>query len=446
MGAIWTDAGKYRLWLKVEIAVCEALAARGAIPKKALATIKRRAGFDAREIDRIEAKVKHDVIAFLTSVARRVGPDSRVIHLGLTSSDGVDTALALQLVEAADLLLADLAGRLFVLRRRAFEHRETVMIGRTHGIHAEPITLGLKLALWYAETERNRDRLRRAREGVRVGKLSGAVGTFAHLSPAIEEEVCRRLGLRPEPVASQVIQRDRHAEFVATLAIIGSSLDKFATEIRNLQRTDVREVEEPFSKGQKGSSAMPHKRNPVGCEQISGSARILRANAIAALENVPLWHERDISHSSVERVILPDSTILLDFVLHRFTGIVDGLLVYPERMRENMDRMKGLVYSQTLLLALARAGMTREEAYEAVQRAAMRVWAGEGSFLDMVLEESKVVLALGRKGIEACFDPARHLRHVPAIFRRVFGRGPGASIPAPRAGARKAARGGAGRA
>jgi adenylosuccinate lyase len=296
------------------------------------------------------------------------------------------------------------------------------MIGRTHGIHAEPITLGLKLALWYAEMERNRERLERAREAVRVGKLSGAVGTFAHLSPEIEEDVCRRLGLRPEPVANQVVQRDRHAEFAATLAIVGSSLDKFATEIRNLQRTDVREVEEPFAKGQKGSSAMPHKRNPVGCEQVSGLARILRSNAQAAFENVALWHERDISHSSVERIILPDSTILLDYTLDRLTRIVDGMLVYPDRMQENLDRMKGVVYSQTLLLALARAGWSREDAYEAVQRASMRVWAGEGTLQEMIMDEKAVVSALGRAGLTACFDPRRHLRHVPVLFRRVFGK------------------------
>ena len=421
MGRIWTDENRFRLWLKVEIAVCEALAARGQIPRRSLGTIRRRAGFNVREIDRIEARVKHDVIAFLTSVARRVGPDSRFIHLGLTSSDVVDTALALQLVEAADLLIDGTERFLKILRRRAAEHQWTVMIGRTHGIHAEPVTLGLKLALWYAEMQRNLERLRAARERVRVGKLSGAVGTFAHQPPRLEEDVCRRLGLVPEPVANQVIQRDRHAEFVATLAIVGASLDKFATEIRHLQRTEVREVEEPFTRGQKGSSAMPHKRNPVGCEQVSGLARILRANAQAALENVALWHERDISHSSVERIILPDSTIVLDYMLHRLSGIVEGLVVYPERMKENLERMKGLVYSQTLLLALAKAGTTREDAYEIVQRAAMRVWAGEGTFLDMVLEEPVIVGALGRPGVRACFDPRRLLKHVPALMQRVFG-------------------------
>ena len=421
MGRIWSDENRFRLWLKVEIAVCEALAARGVVPRRALAVIKARAGFDVAEIERIEEKVRHDVIAFLTSVANRVGPDSRFIHLGLTSSDVVDTALAMQLVEAADLLIDGVDALRSALRRRAFEHRDTVMIGRTHGIHAEPITFGLKLALWHEEMGRNRARLERARENVRVGKLSGAVGTFAHLGPDVEADVCRRLGLAPDPIANQVIQRDRHAELVTTIALTASSMDKITTEIRNLQRTDVREVEEPFAKGQKGSSAMPHKRNPVVCEQVSGLSRLMRSNAQAALENVPLWHERDISHSSVERVILPDSTILLDYTLAKLTWIVSDLLVYPERMQENLDRMKGLVYSQTLLLALARGGLTREDAYEAVQRASMRVWAGEGTFLETVLQEKPIVATLGRRGVEACFDPRRHLRAVPVLFRRVFG-------------------------
>lgn len=422
MGRIWSDENRFRLWLEVELAVCEALAARGVIPRRALAAIKSRAGFDVKEIARIEAKVRHDVIAFLTSVARRVGPDSRFIHLGLTSSDVVDTALALQLVEAADLLIAGVVTLRKALRARAFEHRDTVMIGRTHGIHAEPITFGLKLALWHEEMGRNLARLERARETVRVGKLSGAVGTFAHVGPDVEADVCRRLGLAPDPIGNQIIQRDRHAELVMAIALTGTSLDKVATEIRNLQRTDVREVEEPFAKGQKGSSSMPHKRNPVVSEQISGLARLMRSNAQAALENVPLWHERDISHSSVERVILPDSTILLDYTLDKLAWIISGLLVYPDRMQENLDRMKGLVFSQTLLLALARAGMTREDAYEAVQRASMRVWAGEGTLRDLVLEETKVVETLGRRGVDACFDPRRHLRAVPVLFRRVFGR------------------------
>ena len=441
MGRIWTDENRYGNWLAVEIAVCEALAARGVIPRASLARIKRRAGFDVKEIDRIEAKVRHDVIAFLTSVARHVGPDARYIHLGLTSSDVVDTSLALQLVQAADLLIEGADALRAALRRRAEEHRRTVMIGRTHGIHAEPITLGLKLALWYAEMGRNRARLERAREVVRVGKLSGAVGTFAHLDPAIEEDVCRRLGLAPEPIANQVIQRDRHAEYVAAIAVVGSSLDKFATEIRNLQRTDVREVEEPFAKSQKGSSAMPHKRNPVVCEQISGLARLLRSNAQAAFENVPLWHERDISHSSVERVILPDSTILLDYTLAKLTWIVDGLLVYPERMQENLDRMSGLVYSQTVLLALARAGMSREDAYAAIQRASMRVWAGEGPFLEMLHEEEGIVKALGRAGLGKCFDPARHLRHVGFLMRRAFAADAIRSTRTPGARGRRAPRG-----
>jgi len=351
----------------------------------------------------------------------------------------VDTALALQLVEASDLLIAGVVGLQDALRRRAFEHRDTVMIGRTHGIHAEPITFGLKLALWHEEMGRNRARLERARESVRVGKLSGAVGTFAHLGPDVEEDVCRRLSLEPDPIANQVIQRDRHAELVLAIALTASSMDKITTEIRNLQRTDVREVEEPFAKGQKGSSAMPHKRNPVVCEQISGLARLMRSNAQAALENVPLWHERDISHSSVERVILPDSTTLLDYTLSKLTWIVTDLLVYPRRMQENLDRMKGLVYSQTLLLALARAGLTREDAYDAVQRASLRVWEGEGTFLETVLQEKRIVEALGRRGVEACFDPRRHLRAVPLLFRRVFG--PSGASGAGRAPSRRTPRG-----
>jgi adenylosuccinate lyase len=411
MGFIWSDENRYRLWLRVELAACEALAARGKIPARAMATIRRRAGFDAREIERIEAKVRHDVIAFLTSVARRVGPPARFIHMGLTSSDIVDTALALQLVASIDLLIGGVRVLMGEIRRRALEHEWTVMVGRTHGIHAEPITLGLKLALWHEEMKRHLERLEQSRETVRFGKLSGAVGTFAHQPPSLEAAVCRRLGLRPEPVASQIIPRDRHAEYLMVLALVGTSLDKFATEIRHLQRTEVREVEEPFARGQKGSSAMPHKRNPVGCEQVSGIARILRANVQAALENVPLWHERDISHSSVERVILPDSSIALDYALHRLSGIVRGLVVYPEQMKANLDRMKGLVYSQTVLLRLAEDGMSRDRAYGLVQRAAMRVWAGEGSFLEAVLSQREIVSRLGRKApVRYHGVPARAVR------------------------------------
>ena len=421
MGALWTDEARFRAWLEVELAVCEARAARGLVPSADMAVLREKAAFDSERIAAIEAEVKHDVIAFVTSIAEKVGAASRHVHYGLTSSDVVDTALALQLVRAGDLLLQDMDRLLAVLKRQALAHKDTVMVGRTHGIHAEPYSFGLKFAGWYAEAQRNKARLETAREEVRVGKLSGAVGTYSQLDPDVESEVMARLRLRVEPVATQVIPRDRHARFVATLGILASSIDRIATEIRHLQRTDVREVEEPFSKGQKGSSAMPHKRNPIGAENLCGLARIVRAHVQAALEDVPLWHERDISHSSVERVILPDATILVDYMLHRMTGILEGLLVYPDRMRENLDRMKGLVYSQTVLSALTRAGMTREDAYAAVQRQAMRVWAGEGGFQELLASDPEVARALPASELAACFDPARTLRHVDGIYRRLLG-------------------------
>jgi len=420
MAALWSDEAKYKAWLRVELAATETLAARGLVPAADLAIIKTKAAFDVARIEAIEAEVKHDVIAFLTSVAEKVGPASRHVHFGLTSSDVVDTGLALQLVAASDLLLAAQDRLLAVLKRRALEHKGTVMVGRTHGIHAEPYTLGLKFLGWYLEMSRNRERLAAGREAIRFGKLSGAVGTYAHLGPEIEAEVMAKLGLQPEPLATQVIPRDRHASFVATLGILGSSLDRIATEIRHLQRTDVREVEEPFSAGQKGSSSMPHKRNPIGCENISGLARLLRSYVQAALENVPLWHERDISHSSVERVVLPDATQLADFMLHRMTGILDGLLVYPERMQENMNRMKGLIFSQAVLLALAAKGLSREAAYEIVQRNSMKVWAGEGSFREMLASDAQLSGAMSEAELAACFDAARTLKHVDAIYARAF--------------------------
>ena len=422
MAALWSDESKYAAWLRVELAATETLAARGLVPADDLAAIREKAGFDVARIAEIEGEVKHDVIAFLTSVAEKVGPAARHIHYGLTSSDVVDTAQALLLVQACDLLLEGLDRLLGVLERRAFEHKGTLMVGRTHGIHAEPYTLGLKFVGWYLEAKRNRTRLTAAREEIRVGKLSGAVGTYAHLDPAIEAEVLAKLGLAAEPLATQVVPRDRHAFLVSALAILASSLDRIATEIRHLQRTDVREVEEPFAKGQKGSSAMPHKRNPIGCENVSGLARVVRAHVQAALEDIPLWHERDISHSSVERIVLPDATTLCDTMLHRMTGILDGLLVYPERMAENMARMKGLIFSQAVLLALAKAGMTREAAYAVVQRAAMRVWAGEGSLLDLLAADREVTAVLPVPELTACFDPAMTLRHVDAIYERAFGR------------------------
>ncbi len=421
MGRLWTDEARFATWLEVELAVCEALAARGTIPPDDLAVIRAKAGFDVERIAAIEAEVRHDVIAFLTSVSEKVGPPARHIHYGLTSSDVLDTALALTLVRAADLVLRDLDGLASVLKRRALEHRSTVMVGRTHGIHAEPYALGLKFAGWYAEAVRNRARLEGAREEIRHGKISGAVGTYAHLGPEIEEEVLSRLGLRVEPVSTQVVPRDRHAVYVSALAVIASSVDRIATEIRHLQRTDVREVEEPFAKGQKGSSAMPHKRNPVGAENLCGLARLVRAHAGAALEDVALWHERDISHSSVERVVLPDATILVDYMLHRLTGILDGLLVYPEAMRSNLDKMRGLVFSQAVLLALTRAGMSREAAYAAVQRNAMKVWEGSAGFREQLASDPEVTAVLPKEELDAAFDASRTLRHVDAIFSRVFG-------------------------
>ena len=421
MAALWSDEEKYGTWLRVELAATETLAARGLVPAGDLAAIRAGAAFDVTRIATIEAEVKHDVIAFLESVAEHVGPASRHIHCGLTSSDVVDTAQALLLVRACDLLLAGLDRMLVVLKRRAIEHRGTVMVGRTHGIHAEPYTLGLKFVGWYLEMTRSRGRLLVAREGIRFGKLSGAVGTYAHLDPSVEAEVLAKLGLQCEPLATQVIPRDRHAALVACLGILASSLDRIATEIRHLQRTDVREVEEPFAAGQKGSSAMPHKRNPIGCENVSGLARLVRAYVQAALEDIPLWHERDISHSSVERVVLPDATTLCDSMLHRMTGILDGLLVYPKRMAENMDRMKGLVFSQAVLLALASAGLTREAAYDIVQRVAMSVWAGGGSFRDLLAADPEVAALLKPAELAACFDAARSLQHVDAIYERAFG-------------------------
>ena len=419
MAAIWEPENRFAIWLKIEILTCEAWAELGKVPREAVEEIKAKAGFDVARIDAIEREVKHDVIAFLTAVAERVGPASRHIHLGLTSSDILDTALACQMREAADLLLEDVGEVERVLTDLAVKHQGTVMIGRTHGIHAEPTTFGLKLAMWLMEVRRARERLVRAKEIASYGKLSGAVGTFANVPPRVEEYVCERLGLKPEPVSTQIIQRDRHAEYMAALGIVGASLDKFATEIRHLQRTEVREVEEPFSEGQKGSSSMPHKRNPVACEQISGLSRLLRSNVQAALENVALWHERDISHSSVERVILPDSTILLDYLLVRFREILEGMRVYPENMRRNLNATRGVIFSQQVLLSLAKAGASREAAYRMVQRNAMRAWEEGEEFKTLLLNDPEVRAVLGEAEIESCFDLGYHLRHVEEIFRRV---------------------------
>src|SRR5262247_3326696 len=420
MGRIWSDQRRYETWLLVETAAAEAMAAAGIVPPDAARDIRERGGFDIARIDEIEQITKHDVIAFTEAVAEKVGPSARWLHFGLTSSDVIDTAQALQMREACDLILKDLDALMRAVQTRAEEHRHTPMIGRTHGVHAEPMTFGLKLALWYAELGRDVARMRRARDVIAVGKLSGAVGTFAHLPPSIEAEVCRTLGLQPALVASQVIQRDRHAELLSAIAITGSSLEKFALEIRGLQKTEIGEVEEPFAKGQKGSSAMPHKRNPIGCEQIVGLARLLRGNAIPAMENNALWHERDISHSSVERVILPDSFIALDHMLRRFTRIVSGMVVYPERMRENLERSRGVVFSGTVLLELAQRGVSREQAYEWVQRNAMRAFHEQRDFKALLLADPDVTRVLQPAEIEHAFDLNAQLRHVDHVFERVF--------------------------
>jgi adenylosuccinate lyase len=422
MGRLWEPENRFQKWLDVEIAACEAWAELGKVPKGALDVIKKRAGFEVSRIDEIEALVKHDVIAFLTCVAEKVGPDSRFVHKGLTSSDIVDTAQSLLMKEAAEIIIKDIKGLMAVLKDQAFRYKDTVCIGRSHGVHAEPMTFGLKFALWYAEAGRNLERMERAKRAISVGKFSGAVGTFSNIPVAIEEKACKKLGLKPAPVATQVIQRDRHAEYLTTLAIIAASVEKIAVEIRHLQRTEVLEAEEPFSKGQKGSSAMPHKRNPVGCENLSGLARVVRANSMAALENVALWHERDISHSSVERVIIPDSTILVDYMLHRLTGILSGLQVYPEKMKENMGRSFGLYNSQNVLIALTEKGMTREDAYAIVQKNAMQSWKGRKDFKGLLMKDRAVRTYLTKKDLDGIFDLAHYFGGVGYLFERVFGR------------------------
>lgn len=419
MGAIWGDEHRFATWLEVETVVCEVMAELGLVPKAAAQAIRSKGRFDVVRIAQIEQTVKHDVIAFLTNVGEYVGEEARFLHMGLTSSDLLDTSLALLMREAGRLLLQGLAGLRAAVRVRALEHKHTPCIGRTHGVHAEPITFGLKLAVWYDELGRAERRLEHAVEAVSVGKISGAVGTFAYLDPRVEEMVCARLGLRPAPVSTQIVQRDAHAEFLCTLALIASSLEKFAVEVRNLQRTEILEAEEYFSPGQKGSSAMPHKRNPITCERIAGMARLVRGHALAALENVPLWHERDISHSSVERVIIPDSCIVLDYMLATFTDIVERLLVYPEHMLANLDKTGGLIYSQGLLLALVNKGVSREEAYRWVQRHAMAAWRGEGDFRQLVLADPQVRSVLSAEEVERCFALNHSLRHVDYIFARV---------------------------
>ncbi len=421
MGAIWSEQRRYETWLEVELAATDAMAVAGLVPPEAARELRAKARFEIARIEAIEQVTQHDVIAFTTAVAEHVGPAARWLHFGLTSSDVVDTAQALQMREASELIVKGIAGLMDAVRTRAEEHRLTPMIGRTHGVHAEPMTFGLKLALWYAELQRDLDRMLRARDVISVGKISGAVGTFAHLDPSIEASVCERLGLQAALVSSQVIQRDRHAELMTTLAITAASLEKFALEIRGLQKTEIGEVEEPFAKGQKGSSAMPHKRNPIGCEQITGLARLIRANAMAALENVALWHERDISHSSVERVILPDSFIALDHMLRRFARIVRGMVVYPQRMLENLNRSRGVVFSGTVLLELARRGISREQAYEWVQRNAMRSFHEQKDFKTLLLEDPDLLTVLTPAEIDRAFDLQDQMRNIDVIFGRVFG-------------------------
>jgi adenylosuccinate lyase len=421
MGKIWTDQRKFETWLEIELLVCEALSQLGEIPAEALKEIQKKATFDTRRVDEIEKVTKHDVLAFLTDVGESIGPLSRYLHYGLTSSDILDTSLALLLKEASGLILQDIHRLLKVLKEKAFQYKETLMIGRSHGVHAEPITFGLKMALWYDEMKRNLLRMERAKEAVSVGKISGAVGTFAHIRPFVEEFVCGRLGLKPAPVSTQIVQRDHHAEFFTTLAILASSIEKFSVEIRHLQRTEVLEAEEFFSKGQKGSSAMPHKRNPVSSENLSGLARLIRSYSLAALENIPLWHERDISHSSVERVIAPDATILIDYMLNRLTSLIENLIVYPENMKTNLDKTRGLIYSEAVLLLLTKKGLSREEAYAVVQRNAMRAWEKGEDFKTLLSQDEGIKGLLTQEEWDTAFDVRAHLKHINDIFLRVFG-------------------------
>jgi len=417
MSKIWSDQNRFSIWLKIEVLACEANARLGIVPKSALNEIREKANFNIDRIDEIERETRHDVIAFLTSVAEFVGPSSRYIHYGLTSSDVGDTALSVMMVEAADLIIADIRKLLAAVKEQAKAHKDTVMVGRTHGVHAEPTTFGLKMALMYAELQRSLERVERARETIAVGKISGAVGTHANVDPSVEKYVCEKLGLKPAPISTQIIQRDRHAEYLAQLALVASTLEKYALEIRGLQKTEILEVEEGFAKGQKGSSAMPHKRNPVACERVCGLARVLRGNALAGLENIALWHERDISHSSAERVIIPDSTILLDYMLHLMTNIIENLNVYPENMKRNLESSRGLVFSQRVLLELAKRGVTREAAYKIVQRCAMSIWNTDLHFKDALLKDAELKKLLSKKEIIDCFDLKYHLKDVDRTFK-----------------------------
>ena len=421
MKQIWTEENKYRTWLEVEILAAEAWAKLGVIPEDAAKEIREKASFNEERILEIEKETRHDVIAFLTNVAEYVGPAARYLHWGLTSSDMLDTAMAVRMKQAMEIIIDDVQECLETIKKRAFEHKNTVMIGRSHGIHAEPITFGLKLAIWYDEMKRNLRRLEAAKETIATGKISGAVGTFAHVDPRVEEYVCEKLGLKPAPASNQIVQRDRYAEVFTALAILSGTVEKIATEIRHLQRTEVLEVEEYFRKGQKGSSAMPHKRNPILSENLCGLARMVRAYCVPALENMPLWHERDISHSSVERFICPDGFITADFMLARLNGLLAKLVVYPENMKKNLNMLKGLIFSQQVLLKLTQKGVSREEAYKIVQRRAMEVWQGMGTFKERLLEDEDLLKHLTREEIEEIFDINYHLKHVDTIFQRVFG-------------------------
>jgi len=421
MGALWSEQTKFQKWLDVEIAVCEVHAEMGTIPREALEQIKSRAKFSVARINEIEKTTDHDVIAFTTNLAESIGEAARFVHYGLTSSDVVDTANALLLREACDILLKKIDALIAVLKRRAFEFKDTPQVGRTHGIHAEPTSFGLTFALWFDEMHRNRERLEKAREAVAVGKISGAVGAFAHLDPQVEERVCAKLGLKAAPVSTQIVQRDSYAEYLCTLAVVASSLEKFALQVRHWQRTEVREAQEKFRKGQKGSSAMPHKRNPILSERICGMARVVRANSLVGLENVALWHERDISHSSAERVVLPDSSIAVDYMLHKMASLIDGLVVYPERMLENLNATRGLIFSGQLLLALTQSGVAREEAYEWVQRNAMKTWDEGGDFHSLVSADKEIRAHLSEEQIARVFSLDTYLRNVGAVFARVFG-------------------------
>jgi adenylosuccinate lyase len=419
MMAIWSEENKFQKWLEVELLACQAQAQLGNIPDGDLKNIQANARFQVERINQIEAEVHHDVIAFLTNLSEHIGPSSRYVHLGMTSSDVLDTAWAVLMNEAGGLILDDMHKLSAALRQKALEHKDTIMMGRSHGIHAEPTTMGLKFALWWQENQRNIERMERAVKSAACGKISGAVGTFAHIDPKVEEYVCRELGLEPEPVSTQIVQRDRHAEYLCTLAVIAASLEKIALEIRHLQRTEVREAEEPFAKGQKGSSAMPHKKNPIVCERICGLARLVRANAQVGLENVALWHERDISHSSAERVIIPDSTIALDYMLNKVAWLIEGLTVFPQRMLKNIESSGGLIFSQALLLALVDKGLTREQAYAAVQKNAMQVWEQGGSLKDLALQDKDINQKISRAELEEIFNLKKFLRNVGHIYQRI---------------------------